>query len=148
MYWMAPGDSCQIGSSRAGPWERTVGVGDRGAVLGQLDLDLADGIALVLDSVGLLERDLVEDGRLVGAGAGVGRTRVLGEPHLVLGLVPHDGLVEDGVLGRLADQGEGGVGADDGEELVIVHVEGLLEEAGGREVGGNPGGLRAGLAVS
>lgn len=119
----------------------TVGVGDHGAVLHKGHLDLADGVAFGLDGIGLFERDLVDGGRLVETGAGIGVTGILDKPHFILGLVPHDGLVENGVLGRLGNQGEGGVGTNDVEELVIIDVEGLLGETGGGVVGGNPGGL-------
>jgi len=43
--------------------------------------------------------------------------------------LPDDGLVEDGVLGRRGNEREGGVVANDGQELVVVDVERLGEEA-------------------
>jgi hypothetical protein len=87
------------------------------------------------DLLGIGEGDLLDDGGLVQAGTGGGGSGVLDEEDLVLGGVPDDGLVEDGVRLGGGDEGQGGVLADDIVELIVVDVErlggeGLLGDAG------------------
>jgi len=103
-----------------------VGVGNLRGCWDLGDLDLADGIAGVLDGFGLFESNLEDGGGLVQACAGVWGTGVLDKENLVLAFVPNYRLVEDGVLWGLGDDGEGWLGADDAEKLVVVDVEGLL----------------------
>lgn len=71
--------------------------------------NFANRISGVLDVIGLLERDFVHSRALVQTGSGIGIPCVLHEKGLILGLIPDYGLVEDGVLGGLGEDGEGWV---------------------------------------
>lgn len=49
--------------------------------------------------------------------------------------------MEDGILGCLGEGGEGRVVADNGEKLIVIDVEGLLQESLAGVVLGSPWGL-------
>lgn len=104
---------------------RTIGVHHLGVRCHRDDIDLAHGIGLVLGGLGLGQRDLLDDSRLVQSRTGIRGAGVLHEEYFVGRRVPDDGLVEQRIFVRLCEERQCRVGPDDLVELVIVDMEGF-----------------------
>jgi len=109
--------------------DATVGVDDlRVRSVNGRNLDLILAQSSLSQSLSLLERNLLDDGRLVQTSARSRSASVLNKKDFFGRRIPNNSLVEDGITFRRGDESQSRILADDIKKLIVVDVEGLVDE--------------------